>query len=106
MSTQSFSILPPAPHLCQTCAVAHQPEQPHDPTSFFYVTKFSLETGRSPTWSDGMAHCEDPVKNHWAKYLTGIGIDINSTQVRGDLKTTEELTERMAKLIPKLIGDA
>jgi hypothetical protein len=103
MPTKSLSLLPPAPHLCQSCAVDHKPEQPHDATSFFYAFWFHGQTGRSPTWADAMAHCDEANKKFWTKYLTGVGIDINSTQLRGDIKTKEDLAERMAKVAEEIL---
>jgi hypothetical protein len=49
-------MLPPAPHLCQICAVDHADERPHNAQSFYYKYWFSLNNGRSPTWADAMAH--------------------------------------------------
>lgn len=40
-------LLPPAPGRCQTCAVAHRPEEPHNRQSFFYQMAFYQQEGRS-----------------------------------------------------------
>lgn len=91
-----WQVLPPAPGKCRSCAVEHDDMQPHDATSLYYQILFTNTHGRSPTWADAMAHCEPEVKEGWTKYLNSIGFDINSTQVRGGIKSKEELDERLA----------
>ncbi len=93
-----LELLPPSKDCCQECAVKHDPSQPHNAQSLYYCFKFNLENGRSPTWADAMAHCSEEVKNHWTKYLEGVGIDVNSTNKTGDIKTEAELKERLKKL--------
>lgn len=81
--SKTFTVLPPAPDLCQVCAVEHEPDQPHDATSLFYGIWFAQQYGRSPTWADAMAHCTDEVKAAWEANLAAVGVDINSTNTRG-----------------------
>lgn len=76
-------LLPPRKDKCQTCAVDHKPEQPHDATSLYFLTKFKMENNREATWTDAMAHCEEPMKKAWTAQLNKMGIDVESTQVRG-----------------------
>ncbi|HEY9657636.1 MAG TPA: hypothetical protein V6C65_04165 [Allocoleopsis sp.] len=93
----TLHLLPPAPGLCQQCAIDHPSEQPHDATSLFYGFWFVGLHGRSPTWADAMAHCTEEVKQVWSEYLSGIGIDINSTNVKGGISSKEELDDRLNK---------
>lgn len=75
MTTEGqWFMLPPAAHLCQTCARDHPPEMPHDRETFFYQTKFNLEHGRAPTWGDAMAHCDPEVQAAWTKELGKRGV--------------------------------
>ena len=70
-------LLPPAPHLCQECAVAHAKEEPHDASSFFYRTKFMMENdGRTPTWLDAVAHCPKDIKENWLMALEINGVNV------------------------------
>jgi hypothetical protein len=69
-------ILPPAPGLCQECAVKHEPDMPHDFWSLYYQTKFSLENRRAPTWEDAMAHCSEETKKTWKKALADNSVTI------------------------------
>lgn len=63
-------LLPPAPDKCQECAVKHDPSLPHDKTSLFYQVKFSRDNGRSATWDDAMAHCDEEMRAEWMIVLT------------------------------------
>ncbi len=65
----SMALLPPASHLCQVCAIDHDPEQPHNAQSLYYQTKFNMEHGRAATWQDAMEHCSDEVKAAWNERL-------------------------------------
>ncbi|MBX3397511.1 MAG: hypothetical protein KF873_02110 [Gemmataceae bacterium] len=67
-------LLPPAPHLCQECAVDHKPDEPHNAQSLYYQTKFRMEHGREATWSDALAHCNEMVRRHWLAELRKFGI--------------------------------
>lgn len=94
----SLQLLPPAPGKCPQCAVEHEPEQPHDATSMFYQFWFLGQHGRSPTWADAMAHCPEQVKLHWSLHLERLGIDLNSTQVRGGITSKEDLDDRLGRI--------
>jgi hypothetical protein len=69
-------LLPPAHHLCQVCAVDHEPEQPHNQQSLYYQMAFNGAHGRYPTWHDAMEHCSAEVKNVWLDELRRRGVDI------------------------------
>jgi hypothetical protein len=71
-----WMLLPPAEHLCQTCAREHQPEQPHDQQSLFYQYKFYQDHGRWPTWEDALAHCEPDVQELWRVELRKAGVQL------------------------------
>ena len=64
------------PGTCQTCAVVHELEQPHNQQSLAYQYKFYDEHGRCPTWADAMAHCSDEIKRFWISYLKTMGINV------------------------------
>ncbi len=86
-----LQLLPPAKHLWQQCAHQHKPEQPHNPQTLHYAFWFEYNHGRSPTWNDAMAHCSEEVKKEWIGYLTKLGIDLNSTNLKGDIKTQADV---------------
>lgn len=65
-------LLPPAPGLCEWCATEHGPGDPHNQQSLYYRTKFRVIHGRSPTWSDAMAHCTPEVRALWRIELVRI----------------------------------
>jgi hypothetical protein len=90
-------IVPPSDNKCPICAVDHDVDYPHDATTFYYRFLFKNQHGRDATWSDAMLHCPEEIRERWSKGLTDIGIDVNSTQVLGDIKTQEELEARMKK---------
>jgi len=73
---KDMTILPPAPDVCQTCAVKHDPAQPHNQQSLHYQYTFYKEHDRWPTWADAMAHCSEPVKAQWTKELKKHGITV------------------------------
>jgi hypothetical protein len=66
---EKLTLLPPAPNKCQQCAVEHDPNEPHDATSLFYGFWFSQVYGRSPTWNDAIAHCDEATKQAWHELL-------------------------------------
>lgn len=73
---KEFQLLPPAPDVCQQCAVDHPPDQPHNQQSLFYQIKFYNEHKRAPTWKDAIAHCSSEVKTAWAIELAKFGITV------------------------------
>lgn len=83
-------LLPPAQDKCQECAVKHDPLQPHDATSLFYLVKFKMQNNREATWDDALSHCADDIKRHWRTELAKLGIDTASIYVRGGDPITQE----------------
>lgn len=77
----TMTLLPPAPHLCQTCATKHEPEMPHNAQSLYYQTAFNMEHGRTPDWRDAMAHCSEEMRAAWTKGLSDAGIDVEGGQI-------------------------
>jgi hypothetical protein len=75
-----MTLLPPHPSKCQECAVDHDPKDPHNQESLYYQTKFHMRHGRSPTWTDAMAHCDEATKKNWREELVGLmkehGLDV------------------------------
>ena len=71
---KDFELLPPRADLCQVCAVDHDPHQPHNLQSLYYQVYFNQLHGRSPTWTDALAHCSDDVKAQWMAELSKRGI--------------------------------
>lgn len=90
-----FNLLPPAPGKCRLCAIAHKEEAPHDATSFYYRFLFKNTYGRDPTWADAMNHCDEATKEAWCKYLAKLGIDVNSTNVFGNIKSQEDVDQAL-----------
>lgn len=64
-----FTILPPAPDVCQECGVKHKPEDPHDATSLYYQYSFYADYGRWPGWLEAMSHCSEEIKTAWIDEL-------------------------------------
>lgn len=91
-----IQILPPEPGKCRECAVEHGKMEAHDATSFYYQVWFANAYGRSATWADAIAHCEPEVQQEWKELFESIGIDVNSPDVRGGIKTQAELNQRFA----------
>lgn len=59
--------------ICDICATAHEPSQPHNAQSMFYKYSFYDKHGVWPTWADAIAHCDKKTKDHWKKELTRLG---------------------------------
>jgi len=72
---QPFSLFPAKPGTCPECAVAHEPELPHNQQSLFYQYSFYNEHGVWPTWGDAMAHCNEEMKEFWKSELQAVGIE-------------------------------
>ena len=68
------TILPPAPEVCQVCAVEHDPSWPHDQQSLFYQYAFYHDNFRWPTWADAMAHCAPSMREFWREKLSEWGV--------------------------------
>jgi hypothetical protein len=69
----AFGVLPPPPGKCQVCAAEHDPHLPHDAQSLYYQIIFEGMVGRSATWADAMAHCDDTIKDTWKAELQKLG---------------------------------
>lgn len=67
-------LLGPAPHKCQTCAVEHPPDDPHDAQSLYYQMAFYQKNGRWPTWKDALAHCSPEMRAAWREGLIDAGV--------------------------------
>lgn len=82
------------PGTCQMCAVAHDPEMPHNQQSLAYQYKFYDQHGRFPTWADAMAHCSDEVKAQWREALAEHGIIVGEEPQAevGEIEITIEVT--------------
>lgn len=72
----SFALLPPAPDVCQCCAVKHDPAQAHNQQSLYYQYWFYGQNGRWPTWADAMAHCSEEIKAKWIEGLRAAGVEV------------------------------
>ncbi len=70
-----FKLFPPAPDVCQACAVNHEPEAPHNQQSLYYQYHFYADHGRWPTWNDAMAHCPENIKKVVKEVLRKNGIE-------------------------------
>jgi hypothetical protein len=68
-----MTLLRPAPHLCQECAVDHRPEDPHNAQSLYYGVKFKMQHERDATWADAVAHCTPAVREAWEAELRRMG---------------------------------
>jgi hypothetical protein len=79
---KTFTLLPPAPGKCQTCARAHPPEDPHDASSLYYQVHFYQEHGRAATWADAMAHCTIDMQEAWEAELEARGIHLGNQVVK------------------------
>lgn len=91
-----LQMLPPAPHLCQCCAVDHPEKQPHNAQSLYYQYWFAASNHRKPTWADAMAHCTEEVKAPWLAQFAKCGIDIDSPNLTGDLESADDRDARLA----------
>lgn len=95
--TKGLQVLPPPPDCCQICAVKHDPMEAHNAQSIYYQFRFNAEYGRSPTWNDAIAHCPQGIKNAWLDLLNALGVDPDSTNLTGNLKSQSEVDERLTK---------
>ena len=93
-----WMILPPSDKKCPICAVEHEVDKPHDATSFYYRFLFKNQYGREVTWNDAMLHCPEDIRQVWTEYLNNLGIDVNSPKTSGDIKSQEDLNQRLSNL--------
>lgn len=68
-----WKVIPPPADKCQICAGTHEPHEPHNAQSMYYQMIFQNMVGRSPTWADAMAHCDDGMKRQWTALLKDAG---------------------------------
>lgn len=66
---QGGMLLPPAPDVCQECAVAHEPNEAHNRQSLYYQYRFRSHHGRWPTWRDAIAHTDEVTRAFWEEEL-------------------------------------
>lgn len=90
-----MQLVPPSPKKCQCCAVEHDVTEPHNAQSLFYKVWFTNQYKRSPTWADAMAHCTEEVQAEWTEAFVKIGVDISSTNLTGNIKSQQELNNRL-----------
>lgn len=75
MSTvHTIKLLPAPAGTCEQCAVAHEPEMPHNQQSLHWQYWFFFTNGRWPIWRDAMAHCSDQMKQAWRTELISRGV--------------------------------
>lgn len=74
-----FTLLPPRPGTCPTCARAHAPNLPHDQQSLYYQHRFFAEHGYWPTWEDAAAHCDERTRTLWMEALANVTADREET---------------------------
>lgn len=60
-----WKLMPPKAHLCQVCAVDHDPLIPHNQQSMYYQMAFHAAQRRYPTWADAVAHCDPEIQEQW-----------------------------------------
>ncbi len=66
-------LMPPKEGHCRICAVAHEPELPHNAQSLFFAMRFQMRYGRQGTWADAIAHCSDEMQDLWRQALKEMG---------------------------------
>ena len=71
--TQPLTLLPPAPELCQVCAVDHEPFEPHNPQSLYWGMARQIAGHPAPTWEEALAHVKDPLRAVWV--AAGVIVD-------------------------------
>lgn len=66
-------LLPPPEGSCPVCAVWHGPHAPHNAQSLYYQMRFNGLHGRSATWADAVAHCDERTRDAWRVELAKRG---------------------------------
>lgn len=84
------------PGTCPECAVAHDPEAPHNQQSLAYQYKFYDKNGRWPSWADAMAHCSPEVKAATREILINNGIDPGEEPEAREIEITIEVKSEEA----------
>jgi hypothetical protein len=64
-----WMLLLASPDTYPECAVAHQPDEPHNQQSLYWQLRFHQKHGRFPTWADAMSHCTPEVQEDWRAKL-------------------------------------
>ncbi len=77
-------LLPPAPNVCQQCAVDHDPRMPHNQQSLYWNYWFYSQHGRWPTWEDALAHCSTEMQRQWVTALAEHGITVKLPNAPGE----------------------
>lgn len=73
----SMQLLPPAPDVCQVCAVGHAPEEPHNPQSLFWQTARTMEGKPAAGWEEALAHCSQEMRESWINALGLKGVEVD-----------------------------
>ncbi len=73
---RELGLLPPAPNVCQQCAVDHDARMPHNQQSLYWNYRFYSQHGRWPTWEDALAHCSPEMQRQWVVALAEHGITV------------------------------
>ncbi|MEW6495328.1 MAG: hypothetical protein AB1589_22850 [Cyanobacteriota bacterium] len=92
-----MQLLPPSKDKCQCCAFNHPPTEPHNAQTLYYHFWFEAQYNRAPTWADAMAHCSEQVQQKWMSQFIKCGVDIYSTNLLGDIKSQEEVSDRLRR---------
>lgn len=71
---KGLNLMPPAKDVCQVCAHAHDPAEPHNAQSIYYQTAFNMIRGRGVTWADALAHCGVDLQQKWRAELELRGV--------------------------------
>lgn len=71
----------PAADVCQTCAVDHTPDYPHDPGSLYWQIVREMRGEAPPTWDDALAHVPGAVFDTYAPLLAAQGIIVAPREV-------------------------
>jgi hypothetical protein len=87
-----FKMLPGPPGSCEWCHVVHDPTQPHNQQSLAYRMKFNAIHGRSPTWTDALAHCSEETKRVWREQLVKM-MEQHGMEIPEDLRNGREDAE-------------
>lgn len=83
MTNGTMMLLPPAPHLCQTCACDHAEAEPHNAQSLYYGMLLQMEEPpRAASWLTAMEHCDDATKARWTAALEDMGVDVAGGKIR------------------------
>lgn len=85
-----WTLMPPAPDVCQVCAVGHGPDEPHNAQSLYWAMRRVAEERPPPTWEEALAHCPVEMRDFWIGMLEEKGVVLNVERI-------EELLDRQEK---------